>query len=361
MMHLPLHTIATKAQIGPIFDISAILCTVSKRMSAAFTAKPEGEDHQESDLSRSSELVRATLANIDSFTRPFADAIRNIDTSFISAITEAGKHYHEHLQEAMKSIASIGELATGASATIQSISEGIITGVKSISEFTTPLNRSIQRMAETFRVDIDWLRYEREYRDAYSRFVRIFTECGWPPLLTIPARSIHEFIREYDNDPDDFQASIGDWVLRYCDESGLGEIETGWEGSSIIGERLPILRECIEGHRDGYYNLTVPTLLTQIEGLLCSAFEHVGASGGHVWRRYVDAIIENQTEYLPIREMIIERLLQRFQWGDPSAMNFSRHTILHGSSLTHGTKESSTKLILLVDVIVHLIERHFHE
>jgi hypothetical protein len=326
------------------------------------TAKPDSESNPKYSPTHLPESVKATLKGLSDYMRPIADGMRSVDVSIITAVSEATKYHHTQLQQTMESIAStVTRPPLIVDETIQSISASIINQVRSFSEIASPLSQYVQQVTKTLRVDIDWQRHEREYRDAYSRFVQIFTECGWPPLLKIPANSIHEFIREYDNDPVDFRGSIDDWVLKYHDESGLNDIEAGWESNSIIAERLPILRECIDGHRNEYYNLTVPTLLSQIEGILCSAFEHVGTSGGHVWRRYVDAIVENQTEYLPIREMIIERLLERFRWGDSSATNFSRHTILHGSSLLHGTKVSSMKLILLVDVIVHLINVHFRE
>lgn len=124
-------------------------------------------------------------------------------------------------------------------------------------------------------------------------------------------------------------------------------------------ERAKIIASVFEAHRNGLYNLTVPTLFTQIDGICIDevAGKHFFMTDknsrnpeittyieelpkGYLTNAILDTAIKTKT---PVNQSTRER-------GD-SFSGLNRHQVLHGAVCDYGTKRNSLKAISLLNYV----------
>jgi hypothetical protein len=142
-------------------------------------------------------------------------------------------------------------------------------------------------------------------------------------------------------------------------ESRLSEIEKS------ITERFPhrghLVRAAFNAHRRQEYELSIPVLLAQTDGICKEVVnqylfmkqnkrprtaiyvEQIAADS------YTAALLSPLAQTLPISASEGERP------EDSNALN--RHTVLHGESLNYGSKVNSLKAISLINYVAHVLEK----
>ncbi|MEK4111589.1 hypothetical protein ABIC86_000852 [Paenibacillus sp. DS2363] len=133
------------------------------------------------------------------------------------------------------------------------------------------------------------------------------------------------------------------------------EIEKVWIANPTLNNRINILKQVLEAHNGGKYFLSVPVLLTQIEGYVYDSFKF----REHLKQKALINLMKDKENFLIYAESISDycenMIYTSFSPGNPIESKISRHAILHGFDLNYGTKEISLKLIILMNVMQYLI------
>ena len=149
----------------------------------------------------------------------------------------------------------------------------------------------------------------------------------------------------------------------------LKNMVNSWGNKLQFADRMPIVLDALDAHTTGKYTLSVPVLLTQVEGV---ASEIIGKS---VWGGTGEKIADLLNEHLPERfrqahkELLIkfvkEMIFYRVDFNDFAAdlhakkgmieKDFlNRHSILHGVQTDYAYKEHSLRAFLLLDTLNHI-------
>jgi len=215
----------------------------------------------------------------------------------------------------------------------------------------------IRGVQSQFRQTLKLLREQQRYKEANERYAAIMIEVDWPPVLDIPSIAIYDIIEAYDSMPaKQFKAELDDVLINFYDREQLHLKLEKWRKILILSRRMRILEDIVEGHLEGKYNLTIPTTLSQIEGLIGDINEHRGRMRQSDMLGYLEDLFDNQISKSPydiVKSLILRRVFEQFEWGDAVSSSISRHAILHGAKTDYGDKISSLKSILLFDYIVY--------
>ncbi len=137
-------------------------------------------------------------------------------------------------------------------------------------------------------------------------------------------------------------------------ENKLEEIE-----KSIILKhpcREKIIRAAFKAHKNGDYELSIPVLLTQIDGI---SHKILGYSCYKIKKtaKFVEDQIADS-----LHKALLYPLAQKLEitkdWND-AEVDFdllNRHMILHGRNLVYGTRPNSLKVISFINYVVQVLE-----
>lgn len=141
-------------------------------------------------------------------------------------------------------------------------------------------------------------------------------------------------------------------------EERLTEIET-----SIVDKfptRGGIIGSAFTAHKRGEYELSIPVLLAQVDGICKEVInEHFFMKKD---RKPCTAIYVEQIASDTYRAALLSPLAQSLpisasgkeRGADFSGLN--RHTVLHGESVDYGTKENSLRAISLINYVAHVLD-----
>jgi len=148
---------------------------------------------------------------------------------------------------------------------------------------------------------------------------------------------------------------VENFLISKYDDEKIDEILIKWKKKQWLGKRISILEQAIWAHKEHRFNLSVPAILFQIEGIIAEGYGHYGKMYGRQLERYAckllsDTSISSFDE--AIQHFFLNFILIDFEHGSPAQSSLSRHAILHGGDANYGTIENSLKCILLLDYIL---------
>ncbi|MFS0751736.1 hypothetical protein [Oceanobacillus sp. 1P07AA] len=191
-------------------------------------------------------------------------------------------------------------------------------------------------------------------------FKVIILNLGYPPHIGMDIREIRRIVAEYQNDAELTAENIDHYMRSYYDSKEILNIGSSWERNPMLKSRLSILRNVLMAHNLGMYGVSVPTIVSQFEGVLVDSYEIKGIVNGKV----IEIILENllrsdeSNEVWSFDDEIYryydKNLLVKFKHGQEIQSDLSRHAILHGASTSYNKETTSLKAILLFD---HITEK----
>ncbi len=227
----------------------------------------------------------------------------------------------------------------------------------------TAISIAAQRLIESniFHELIEKVQFDRQATDA-------FNAAGWPIAPSMPKSLIQKVVELHQAGKTRFisQTIIG--YYRRNNWEHLTETVGSWAAHPLFTNRLDIISDALDAHRQGKYTLSVPALLPQIEGILNDYIRanNLTAQLGKIQRVYEAAIGDPNIQGLTTWA-IAETLLFCFQNNTYVYSNFenelkksltdrkvSRHTVLHGISTGYNRPIHSLKTFLLLDAITIL-------
>lgn len=113
--------------------------------------------------------------------------------------------------------------------------------------------------------------------------------------------------------------------------------------------------------------MSIPALLSQLEGIVADLVGHSGQMTGAMLKRYIAGALAIGVSAADLAGTFVAGvLLEQFAWGNPIP-HFSRHAVLHGADTEYGSAANSLRLILVIDHLQHAVRyvatdrgRHYH-
>lgn len=153
---------------------------------------------------------------------------------------------------------------------------------------------------------------------------------------------------------------------RRCNHENLCRAVEAWRTNPYFADRMPIFEQALRAHIQGYYALTIPTLLAQAEGI-ASEYVHRNNLAAKLGKpkKVIAEAIENSFTFSTWA--IVDTLLNYVVNSGYMYTDFNveiakphrattRHTILHGIQPNYHSQINSLKAFLLLDALSILQE-----
>lgn len=215
--------------------------------------------------------------------------------------------------------------------------------------------------------------YARQLEDDTSMFGLIMLEAEFPPHRSIPIIDIPKLVQIYDQEGKDHTRKLIEryFTLFVYNEEQIKKILKSWVEKEWLSKRNQILSQAIKGHLKGYYELTIPTLLAQIEGVLVDGMFKLGATQPNKEIQYPEQknflakVLLDDTSVFSFEQQLekfyVDTILAQFTRGEEIESDLSRHAIMHGEDTEYNTKVKSLKTILVLDTIVEKLDELFSD
>lgn len=192
--------------------------------------------------------------------------------------------------------------------------------------------------------------------NARTRFWMIMLELGWPPPKDPPIAVMEEILTAYDEEGETVAREIADRLMtEMYNEDRIASMASDWQQNPLLARRWSILDAVIRAHHEGQYTLSVPVLLTQMEGLVADGVQHRGRMSQREYAIYLEERLASDDAGLSdliAKEFFLTIVLTGFCHGEPlPSGGLSRHAILHGADADYGTATSSLKAIIMFDYL----------
>ncbi|UII58132.1 hypothetical protein LS684_21150 (plasmid) [Cytobacillus spongiae] len=214
------------------------------------------------------------------------------------------------------------------------------------------LIQSLDRIAEGFS----------ETEEDIVIFKKAMVDLGYPPHDQISIKMMRSIAGDYkQNGKKHVEEYIDEFMLYFFTPKVIQEkIAFKWEKYDFLNKRLPLLRNAVKAHNLGMYELVIPSILSQFEGIIVDAFGVRGRVNGKIQKILYETLLIKEDlsgfhfDY-EIHEYYSNKILVEFAHGEEVKSEISRHAILHGGDTNFGTETNSLKVILLFDFIANSI------
>jgi hypothetical protein len=164
----------------------------------------------------------------------------------------------------------------------------------------------------------------------------VYTAKGLPESATVAARLCREVVASAE-----------------CRQEMLND----WGSKSLCVPRMRILSAAMDAHARGAYELSVPALLAQLEGVVS---DHKRPGGGRLRQSDIYSHVTDLSKQHPMLASQLAEFVENIVFADfvrgQQLPELSRHAILHGADTTYATEDNSTKAILTFDFVAELLE-----
>ncbi len=254
---------------------------------------------------------------------------------------------------------AIRDLASGLS------SLGKANAFTQLSDITSPVQRVVTehgrifadlaaRTADQVRSLVDVLdRSLRELPERYRAALTAFGEHGWYLDPYFPVADTFAVGEAYEQGAvDRADTYLCDWT-----EGQLSRIVES--ASKRFSHRATIITAAGDAHRQGAYVLSIPVLLSQADGI-CIEVTHL-----QLFSRRASAALRQHFEGL-VLTALARALLEPLLWELPMSAStraddpdnsecFSRHAVLHGISVSYGTRPNSCRALSLLSYVTWVL------
>lgn len=214
-----------------------------------------------------------------------------------------------------------------------------------VSENRLQIQETLKRISEGFI----------ETEEDLKVFKVAIIDLGYPPHEGMGIWNMREIAKMYTEDKSTLEETIDYIMCEYYDDEFFTELGRMWENYEVLQNRLPILRNVIMAHNLGMYNVSIPAIIAQLEGVLIDSFEIKGYVNGVIIKMLLKELLKEEDSGFDfdgeIRKYYEKNILADFERGKIIKSDVSRNAILHGADITYGKQIVSIKAILLFDTI----------
>ncbi|MDL5141669.1 hypothetical protein [Bacillus atrophaeus] len=222
------------------------------------------------------------------------------------------------------------------------------------------VQESLTRMAEGYIETIEDIKH-------YKKVIFLL---GYPPSESTDIILMRQIGREYvENGESNLKNTIDDIMKAHYNAQRIDEIKRHWECYSLLKDRLPLLRQSLNAHNLGMYAVAVPSILSQMEGIVIDGFDIKQRVSGSQFRKLLKILFKiedddnSKSDEHPfdfdstIGKFYLNFILEHFEHGQDILSPVSRHAILHGGAKPsmYAKEEISLKMIMMMDSILYRI------
>lgn len=230
-----------------------------------------------------------------------------------------------------------------------------------------------------------WIDFENRFNIAQAKAAEVLRKYKWFFTPSLPMTLIINII-EVDGQGGRQDGAINHLYVDYFTKNNwvnLDSLVSRWKDIPLIESRYKIISDCIKtikiskSKKINPANVMLPTLITQIDGLMGDFLMSIGLtydSGNHSWvvedtgvnlgNKKVRIFKENKPEVLPkpldelATDILVNILFQKSFPGETLAVpfNFNRHKIIHGENTHYGRKDYLIRTFLILDLLSYIIE-----
>ena len=230
----------------------------------------------------------------------------------------------------------LGEFVTGLTSLFESAGEWVLENRELLQVLLVGFGESIGDLSRYPQIHLPLVKQED---------VNTLMQNGWYPPSDASSVEVRLLAEGFEEDTESANHVL---IERY--RSGLDDIESSLR--STFPNRVDILGDAFEAHRQEKYNLSVPLLLIQADGVWLDRCSRNLFSGGV--NSAVDDLV-NKVPDITIRE--VARALLYKEWplvlsSKNRSIGFSelnRHQIIHGEVTDYGTEENSLKAVAFLN------------
>ena len=230
----------------------------------------------------------------------------------------------------------LGEFVTGLTSLFESAGEWVLENRELLQVLLVGFGESIGDLSRYPQIHLPLVKQED---------VNTLMQNGWYPPSDASSVEVRLLAEGFEEDTESANHVL---IERY--RSGLDDIESSLR--STFPNRVDILGDAFEAHRQEKYNLSVPLLLIQADGVWLDRCSRNLFSGGV--NSAVDDLV-NKVPDITIRE--VARALLYKEWplvlsSKDRSIGFSelnRHQIIHGEVTDYGTEENSLKAVAFLN------------
>lgn len=228
-----------------------------------------------------------------------------------------------------------------------------------------------------------WTEFQQIYSIAEQKAVKVLQKYKWFITPSFPMPFILD-VMELEKKKDRQDKSINKLFVNYFEAKNWQNLEMvvcRWKSNPLFKKRYKIITDCVEiiklADKKGINgaNIVLPTLITQIDGILtdflnskgiswdCDYDDWVDSKSGKVkrigrktqFKNTVPKILTTQFDDLA-SDIFLNILFQKSQKGKPLAtpFNFNRHKIIHGENIKYGRKDYLIRAFMIIDFLAHL-------
>jgi len=325
-------------------------------------------------------IIKSAQESLNTFSRNYASIIQQ---------TLTGTSYiRESLQQLNNIASQIGDTQRLIVASMKPVIEQYQLMAKVIAESLRPQIDIWQRWVEQNKTIFDnfsgyWIEFQQRYNVAETRAVRVLQKYKWFITPSFPISFIFEVIK-LDQMKGRHDKAVNNLFIEYykaSDWQNLGTMVSSWKKNPILKNRYKILMDCVAAvkvaNKKGINeaNVILPTLITQIDGVLTDYLNSKGLQWDSDYDDWVDIKtgkvrkVGRKTQFKNAKPMVLSTplddlandiflniLFQRSQKGKPLAtpFNFNRHKIIHGESVKYGRKDYLIRAFMVLDLLAQL-------
>lgn len=322
----------------------------------------EDDKHKESDRSvprnfRLSDVAPNVNIDYSALQAPIRSLMESLQV-------EASSILQVSMQSVMQNIAE---------SVLQSFNESINLALRSLQE---TVNQSVQSLIRDTIPSLDFgslfsaLPDLTELIQEWDRLENELEETGYGFTLHLNVWTLGSLRDSASIDPKVRDAAMTNRLLAVTRRQVFEEVmRQTFTGSSVLRRRWLIIEKALSAHRDRDYRLSIPVLLTQLEGVLTDILilkRMVAPKGKKLYVRGADGKIKLDRKDNPIQVHGVGQIVQHASLKDQEVLNAvvtiltsqlvnERNAILHGRRTTYGTAKLSTQVLLLILVIANEI------
>ena len=226
-----------------------------------------------------------------------------------------------------------------------------------------------------------WKDFQKKYDIAEQAAVKVLQKYKWFITPSIPVTFVFEMMR-IDKKKGRQDKAINKLFIGYFSANQWGNLKvmvSGWENKPLLKKRMSILKNCVNtlenssGKKGNPVTVVLPTLITQIDGLLTDYLSTKGIQWDSAYEDFVQngklkkvgrksRFNTNRSKSMTTKldelanDIFLNILFQRSQKGQPlkTPFSFNRHKIIHGESTNYGRKDYLIRAFMIIDFLAHL-------
>ena len=177
------------------------------------------------------------------------------------------------------------------------------------------------------------------------RLVTILVERGWYPDPCMALAQLALLSSYRDSEPDAIEE-----IMREVFRERLDDIEA--KLADAYPQRAAILRAAFDAHRQSNFNLSVPVLVAQADGIWHDRIDRNLFSGG---TDHAIQALATQVEDANSRELVLALNTPDWPLALPESRRpedfsgLNRHLVMHGQATDYGTEENSLRAIAFLN------------